>query len=170
MPVTYAARSEQRNAIAFAMSCGSPGRLKTVRLAIRSFIAGLEVEGLGADDPRHDRVAGDAVAAPLHRERLGQPEKTRLRRRVARLAEAAERPRDRGHVHDPPPLPSRTYIPPEAGERAREVDPEVALPELGPLIVELADVVERPGVVDEDVDRAELGDDTLDRPPPAIDR
>ena len=36
----YAARSEQRNAIAFAMSCGSPGRLNTVRFAIRSFIAG----------------------------------------------------------------------------------------------------------------------------------
>ena len=39
IPVTYAARSEQRNAIAFAMSCGSPGRLKTVRFAMRSFIA-----------------------------------------------------------------------------------------------------------------------------------
>ena len=38
MPVMYEARSEQRNAIAFAMSCGSPGRLKTVRFAIRSFI------------------------------------------------------------------------------------------------------------------------------------
>ena len=35
----YAARSEQRNAMAFAMSCGSPGRLNTVRAAMRSFIA-----------------------------------------------------------------------------------------------------------------------------------
>src|SRR5215212_4975761 len=39
IPVMYEARSEQRKAIAFAMSCGSPGRLNTVRLAIRSFIA-----------------------------------------------------------------------------------------------------------------------------------
>ena len=35
----YAARSEQRNAIAFAISCGSPGRFRAVRLTIRSFIS-----------------------------------------------------------------------------------------------------------------------------------
>ena len=43
-----------------------------------------------------------------------------------------------------------------AVERSGEVDPEVALPELGRLVVELRGVVERAGVVDEDVDRAEL--------------
>ncbi len=71
---------------------------------MRSFIAGVRhVERLGADDARDDRVAGDPVATALHRERLRQPEDPRLRRRVARLAEAAERARDRRHVHDSPP-------------------------------------------------------------------
>ena len=45
-----------------------------------------------------------------------------------------------------------------AVERTGEVHPQVALPELGLLIAELAEVVECPGVVDQDVDRAELGD------------
>ena len=35
----YAARSEQRNAIAFAMSCGLAGPLEHRSAAIRSFIA-----------------------------------------------------------------------------------------------------------------------------------
>ena len=50
-----------------------------------------------------------------------------------------------------------------AVERAGQVDPQVALPELRTLVVELGDMVQRPGVVDEDVDRAELGDDTRHR-------
>ena len=49
-----------------------------------------------------------------------------------------------------------------AVERAGQVDAEVALPELRALVVELPDVVERARVVDEDVDRAELVDDTGD--------
>jgi len=40
----YAARSEQRKAIALAMSWGSPGRRSAVRLTIRSFISGLPNE------------------------------------------------------------------------------------------------------------------------------
>ena len=61
-PVMYAARSEQRNAMAFAMSCGSPARLQhrprcdpLVHRRVR------HVERLGADDARDDRVARDAV-------------------------------------------------------------------------------------------------------------
>ncbi len=50
-----------------------------------------------------------------------------------------------------------------AVEAAGQVDAQVALPELRVLVVELADVVERAGVVDEDVDRAELLDDAVDR-------
>ena len=50
-----------------------------------------------------------------------------------------------------------------AVEGACQVDVEVALPELGRLVVELRGVVERAGVVDEDVDRAELLDRACDR-------
>jgi hypothetical protein len=48
-----------------------------------------------------------------------------------------------------------------AVEGAGQVHPQVPLPELRHLVGKLADVVERAGVVDEDVDRAELVDDTL---------
>jgi hypothetical protein len=50
-----------------------------------------------------------------------------------------------------------------AVECAGQVDLQVALPELGPLVVELPDVVQRARVVDEDVDRAELVDRPRDR-------
>ena len=50
-----------------------------------------------------------------------------------------------------------------AVERAGQVDPQVALPELRRLLVELRGMVERAGVVDEDVDRAELLDRARDR-------
>ena len=49
-----------------------------------------------------------------------------------------------------------------AVERAGQVDPEVALPEIQPLVAELPDVVERARVVDEDVDAAQLLDHTGD--------
>ena len=48
-------------------------------------------------------------------------------------------------------------------EGAGEVHAEVALPEIEPLVGELADVVERARVVDEDVHRAEVVDDPRDR-------
>ncbi len=104
------------------------------------------------------------MACAFHRECARQPEHTGLRRRIARLPEAAERPRHRGHVHDPAPLPFSHVRPHRlrAVERAGQVDAEVPLPELDRLVVELADVVERGGVVDEDVDRAELRDDAVD--------
>ena len=148
------------------MSSGSPGPLEDgpvrdplVHRRVR------EMERLGADDPGHDRVAGDPVAAALHRQRPRQAEDARLRRRVAGLAEAAERPCDRRHVDDPAPLALLHVRPDRLGavEAAREVDAQVALPEVGVLVVELADVVERAGVVDQDVDRAELLDDAVDR-------
>ena len=46
-----------------------------------------------------------------------------------------------------------------AVERAGQVHPEVALPELRRLVAQLPDVVERGRVRDEDVDGAELVDD-----------
>ena len=101
----------------------------------------------------------------LHREGAGEAEEACLRRRVARLPEAAQRARDRGHVDDPAPAAFAEMRPHRlcAVEGAREVDAQVALPELRRLVVELRRVVERAGVVDEDVDRAELLDRTRDR-------
>ena len=49
-----------------------------------------------------------------------------------------------------------------AVEAAGQVDAQVALPQVRVLIRELADVVERARVVDQDVDRAELLDDAID--------
>src|SRR6185436_3286986 len=54
------------------------------------------VERLCPYDARNDRVARDPVAPTLHRERLREAEDPGFRRRGARLAEPAERPRDRG--------------------------------------------------------------------------
>ena len=51
----------------------------------------------------------------------------------------------------------------DAVEGPGEVDAEVALPQVEALIAELADVVERAGVVHEDVDGAELVDHQRDR-------
>ena len=94
-----------------------------------------------------------------------RPSRPGLRRRVRRLAEAAERSGDRGHVDDPAP-PPLLHVRPDrlrAVERAGQVDAQVALPERRLLVGELADVVERARVVDEDVDRAELVDRARDR-------
>src|SRR5581483_4392449 len=123
------------------------------------------VKRLGADDPGNDRVGGDPVAAALHRKRLRQSEKPGLRRRVRRLAEAAERARDGGHVDDAPEA-ALLHVRPDrlrTVEGTTQVDAEVALPECGVLIAELADVVERASVVDQDVDRAEFVDGARDR-------
>src|SRR3954452_8211072 len=122
------------------------------------------VERLCADDPGDDRVAGDAVPASLERERAREAEDARLRRRVGRLAEAAERARNRGHVHDAAPA-ALLHVRPDrlcAVEAPGEVDAQVALPQLRALIRELCDVVERAGVVHEDVDSAELLDAARD--------
>src|SRR5579864_7798761 len=137
---------------------GGAGDDPLVHLGVR------HVEGLGADDARHDRVAGDAVARAFNRKRSGQAEKPGLRRRVARLPEAAERAGDRGHVDHAAPAALPHVRPHRLGavERAGQVDPQVALPELGRLLLELGRVVERAGVVDEDVDRPELLDRARD--------
>src|SRR5579864_1364401 len=137
---------------------GGAGDDPLVHLGVR------HVEGLGADDARHDRVAGDPVAGAFHCERPGQAKEPGLRRRVARLPEAAERAGDRRHVDHAAPLPLPHVRPHRlcAVERAGQVDAEIALPELGRLLVELRSVVERAGVVDEDVDRAELLDRASD--------
>src|SRR5262249_46658845 len=108
----------------------------------------------------HDRVTCDPVPAALHRERLRQPENPGLRRRIAGLTETAERACNRGHVHDPAPT-TLFHVWPyrlRAVEPPGEVDAEVPLPELWTLVMELSHVVERPGVVDQDVDGAQLSD------------
>ena len=48
-------------------------------------------------------------------------------------------------------------------EASAQVDAKVSFPQLRALVVELPDVIERAGVVDEDVDGAELVDGTTDR-------
>src|SRR6185436_20209051 len=98
------------------------------------------------------------------RQRPRQAEDARFRGRVARLSEAAERARDRGHVDYPAPLPLFHVRPHglRAVEASGQVDAEVALPQIWVLIRELADVVERAGVVDQDVDGAELLDHAVD--------
>src|SRR3990170_7780043 len=64
----------------------------------------------------------------------------------------------------PGPLPLLHVRPDRlrAVESTREVDVEIALPEVRVLVMELADVIERGGVVDQDVDGAELLDDAVD--------
>ncbi len=59
------------------------------------------------------------------------------------------------------PQPAFAHVRPDrlrAVEGARQVDPEVPLPQLRRLLLELCRVVERPGIVHEDVDRAEFPD------------
>ena len=105
------------------------------------------------------------MAPALERERPREAEDPGLGRRVGRLPEAAERARDGGHVHDPSPA-ALLHVRPNglrAVEAACQVDAQVALPEVGALLVELGDVVERARVVDEDVHRAELAHGALDR-------
>src|SRR5438477_440906 len=123
------------------------------------------LERLRLDHARDDCVAGDPVPAALHRERLRQSEQPCLRRRVARLAEPAERAGDRRHVHDAAPAACLHVRPRRLGavERSGEVHPQIALPQLARLLVELRDMVERARVVDEDVERPELVDGTTDR-------
>src|SRR5204863_5642578 len=72
--------------------------------------------------------------------------------------------RDGCHVHDAAPAPLLHVRPDSlrAVEPARQVDPEVALPQLRLLVAELREVVERAGVVDEDVERSVLLDDAPD--------
>ena len=123
------------------------------------------VESLGADDARDDRVARDPVTTSLHRQRLRQSEQARLRRRVRRLAEPAERAGDGRHVHDPAELPL-LHVGPDglrAVERTGEVHLEIPRPQRRLLIGELPDVVECAGVVDEDVDGSQLVDGARNR-------
>src|SRR2546430_6183440 len=106
---------------------------------------------LGFDDAGRDRVGGDVVAPSLERRRPGQPDQARLRRRVARLAETAERPRDRGHEDQPSPPALdhvRPYLP-GAVERASQLRLHVPVPELVRLVGNLCRMVEGGGVVDQ---------------------
>src|SRR5690348_2293961 len=120
--------------------------------------------GLGHDDAGRDRVRRDVVAATLERRRLRQPDEPGLRRRVARLSEPADGARHRGHEDEAAPLVLDQVGPHlfRAVERAREVDPHVPVPQLIGLIGDLRRVVQRGGVVDQDVDLAELLLDLLE--------
>ena len=60
---------------------------------VHRVVPGRGLAGLGLDDPGRDRVRRDVVAAALERRRLGEPDQRGLGRRVAGLAEPAERAR-----------------------------------------------------------------------------
>ena len=163
-PVMYDARSEQRNAIALATSCGSPARRIAVRCTMRSFIFGFPK--LKASVPMTPGTIALHVIpclAPSSASVRVSPRRPAFVAGVARLTEAAERPRNGRHVHDPSPAPFLHVRPDRLGavERAGQVHAQIPLPELRHLVGELAQVVERAGVVDEDVDGAELVDDPL---------
>src|SRR2546430_380074 len=122
------------------------------------------LEGLRADDPGRDDVGGDAVAAALEGNGLAQPHHRRLGRGIAGLAEAAQCPRDRSHEDDAAPFVLLHVRENSLGDvvRARQVDLDVAVPELVDLPFQGGDVVQGGGVVDEDVDLAEFLDHVLD--------
>ena len=147
------------------MSCGSPGRLKTVRFAIRSFIAGFAKWNASVPMiPGHDRVRVIPCRPPSIASVFVSPS------RPAFVVEYDACPK-------PPSVPATEamltmrphpllHVRPDglrAVEGAGQVDAKVPLPERRVLVVELADVVERARVVDEDVDGAELVDRAGDR-------
>src|SRR5919201_167260 len=149
--------AEERDRVCdFLRLAGSAQRSPADHSLVHLWVA--EGERLGGDHARHDRVDRDAVPRPFERGRPRQSEQTGFGGRVARLAETAERARDRRHVHDPAPTsfdhprPHRL----RAVEGAGQVHAQVARPELRRLVGQLAQMVERGGVVDKDVDRAEL--------------
>src|SRR5437879_2775739 len=131
---------------------------------VHRVVGGCGLAGLGLDDPRRDCVGCDVVPAALERRRLGQADQPRLGRRVAGLAEATERSRHRRHADQPAP-PVLDHVWPDlpgAVEGACQVHLHVAVPQLVGLVGDLSGVVERGGVVDEDVDLAELVSDLLE--------
>src|SRR5712691_447316 len=116
------------------------------------------------DDPRRDRVGGDVVPAAFERGGLRKADQRRLGRRIARLAESTERAGHRRHEDDAAPLVLDQVGPGllRAVEGTGEVDAYVPIPQLVGLVRNLGGMIEGRGVVDQDVDLAELVLDLLE--------
>ena len=118
---------------------------------------------VGVDEARRHAVHRDVAAAELARERLGHADHAGLRRRVVRLPRVAGGADHRGDVDDA--SPARLHH--AAHHRARQAEDraQVGLDHLVPVLVLHAQrqvVARDAGVVDEDVDVAELLLDRFD--------
>src|SRR5438105_2673387 len=122
------------------------------------------LEGLGGDHAGHDGIAGDVVPRSLQRQRAGEADEPGFRRRIARLAEAAEAAGNRRHHDDPTPV-ALFHMRPDGFRAvigAGEIDLQVAVPERIHLVVDGRHVVERAGIIDQDVQAAEFLHDLVD--------
>ena len=90
----------------------------------------LPAQHRGVDEPRRDRVHGDALRAELEGEGLGEPDDPRLRRHVGRHERLAALGARRGDVDDPAPARIEHVREHDlaAVVGAREVDVEHPLP------------------------------------------
>ena len=115
------------------------------------------------DIARRDHVDGDALGGVLLRQRLGEADHAGLGGGVVRLAHLALLAVDRGDDDDAPEAARRACrrSPAGSGEHGVEVGADHRLPLLEGHAVEHA-VAGDAGIVDQDVDRAELGLDRLD--------
>ena len=131
---------------------GICGRIFELRMSSRD-----RRHHLGADVAGRDGVDGDALLRDLERERLGEAVHARLRRRVVGLAERALRAVHRRDVDDAAPVALDHAVDDLLAhvEQAVEVGPHDRVP------VDLVHLLEGhvardAGVVDQDVDRADL--------------
>jgi NADH-quinone oxidoreductase subunit N len=156
-------RAEEGDGAGDVLRLGEPPqrRVRRDRLVdLRRLVAGR----VGDRQPRGDHVHADAVGAQLQGERLREAVERGLRARVGHEARAGD-PRQRAaHVDDAaaPPLDhpgGHRLAAEEAGLRLRVELPLVVLP---PVLGERDDREVDGGVVDEDVDRAELRLDAAD--------
>ena len=160
-----AASSEQRKRTAVATSSGDP---ETAERRVAEDEAGLllgeHVGELGRDVAGRDRVHADAAGAELARQRLRQADDPGLGGGVVRLARVPVDADDAREVHDRAGAAAKHL--PRDGAAGVEGAAQVRVDDLLPVLVAHARdqrVARDAGVVDEDVDVAELRLDALDQ-------
>jgi hypothetical protein len=158
-PVMKPASSEARNTTQRAISAGSPRRPTGIwaMMDSRTFLRDGH-HHVGADIAGADDVDGDAGARAFLRQRLGETDIAGLRGRVVRLPHLALLAVDRGDGDDAAELAVAHAGP----ERMRHVEDavEVGADDLVPLLARhLVEhgVAGDAGIVDQHVDRAEIG-------------
>ncbi len=132
-----------------------------MRLGLAGDLAG---DQRGPDIAGADRVAGHPALRPLERGHLGQPDHAVLGRHVGRLEGRGDQPVRRGDVDDAPPATLLHGGQRGAGgvEGGGEVDGDDRVPLLRRELLDRRDVLDA-GIVDQDVDAAELGAGALDQ-------